>query len=186
MKKSLIIITLLLIGLGNANAQKRKTQTGVTGNPNRAISRNLADLTFDLIPILLGGGYGFEKVKGFPNKIKVSSSFIVKNIGFISSKPCKVYAIINYQRPRTRSEIEQGVPADAWLGYNLSEAVQLSTIQNGKEILEKKIFYFSNIPADAWEKRIKFLLKIEFDNPNDEVTYSNNLSAPNEFDLINY
>lgn len=185
MKKTIIVITLLISGLGSANAQKGKAQVGAVGNPNKTVSSALPDLTFDLVPAL-GGGYGFEKVKGMPQKIKVSTNYIVKNIGFVNSKPCKVYAHISYQRSRTHAEIEQGISTAAWLGIAISESVELQAIQNGKDVLEKQIFTFSKIPADAWGKRVRFLLKIEYGGTNGELSSTNNQSAPNAFDLINY
>ncbi len=182
MKKLIITTSLLLGGLYSANAQKGKIND-VLLNPNKAVVRALPDLTFDLIPVLVGSGEGFDRLSGTANSIRIPINFIVKNIGLASSKPCKVYAHLTYQRQRTRAEIEQGTAADAWLGFVISEPAALQAIINGKDVLEKQNFTFSNIPEDAWGKRIRLSLKIEYGILNGEQSVKNNQSDFVEFTL---
>lgn len=179
MKKLMLITSLLLGGLYSANAQKGKVNDVVL-NPNKAVVRVLPDLIFDLIPVIIGGGQGLGSAS---SSINIPINFIVKNIGLASSKPCKVYAHLTYQRPRTRVEIEQGTAADAWLGFVISEPVALQAIINGKDALEKQNFVFTNIPEDAWGKRIRLSLKIEYGILNGEQSVKNNQSDFVEFTL---
>lgn len=182
--KKLLLITAFLLGMLNANAQKDKVKSEVIGSPNKSVSRALPDLTFELVPVLVGAGNGFEKLSGTTNNINIPVNFIVKNIGLANSKPCKVYAHLTYQRPRTRVEIEQGTAAEAWLGFVISEPVALQAIIYGKDVLEKQNFVFRNIPEEAWGKRIRLTLKIEYGILNGEQSAKNNQSDFVEFTLL--
>jgi hypothetical protein len=183
MKKIVLNIVIIISVFNIAKAQKGNPQTSVIPNPNNTVLRILPDLTFDLIPALVGGGEGFNKLGGHTNGIIVPINYIVKNIGLTVSKPCKVYAQINYQRPRTRVEIEQGISADTWLGFIISEPTALKAIVNGKDTLEKQKFVFNTIPADALGKRVRLTLKIEYGLLNGEQSSKNNQSDHVEFTL---
>ena len=96
MKKILIITSILCCVFINANAQKGK-KTDVVVNPNVPAARALPDLVFDLVPVIVTGGEGVEKVPGTKRDVRMSINFIVKNIGMVNAKPSMVYAEYSYK-----------------------------------------------------------------------------------------
>ena len=154
MKKLMMITSLLLGGLCSANAQKGKINEAVL-NPNKAVVRALPDLTFDLVPVVVTGGSGVERVPGTKTSVKIAINFIVKNIGLADSKPTLVYAeysFIGTQRVGTDLR-----PSTIHVE---SERLPLPAISMGRDELIKYAFIFKNTPEQAIGKDVKLRLVI--------------------------
>ena len=173
MKNIVAIIALVTSIVLSANAQKGKVQNGVMANPNSAVVKALPDLTFDLIPVILGGGEPLERVLGTKASVKMDINFIVKNIGVINSKPTKVYATYSFLgTQRVGTEI-----VETMRHFNSAE-LPIPAIQNGKDELLKLTFYFQNTPEQAFGKDIKVSLTIVTTGPSSqpELSLKNNKS----------
>ena len=151
--------------LCNVYAQKVNNNTGVVVNPNKAVSRALTDLTFHLVPVLVGSGNGVEKLDDTSGRIKIPINFIVKNIGFTTSKPTTVYAEYSYLSSQGLISIK-------------SNPMILQAIEPGKEVLLKHQFIFKPIPEQAYNKPLKLRLVITVNgaNNNNELLITNNIS----------
>ncbi|WP_372820747.1 hypothetical protein [Pedobacter sp.] len=173
MKKLLMITMLLISGLYSANAQKGK-KTDVVVNPNVPASRALPDLTFDLVPVVVTGGSGVEKVQGTKTSIKMGINFIVKDIGMLNAKPSMVYAEYSFMgTQRVGNDIRETMI------HRQSEQVPISAIAMGKDELVKQIFIFRNTPENAYGKEIKLRLVIVPTgvSSQNELSKTNNSSA---------
>ncbi len=154
MKKILLITALLICGFNNANAQKGK-KNDVVVNPNVAASRALPDLTFDLIPVIVTGGEGVERIPGTKRDVRMAINFIVKNIGMVNAQPSMVYAEYSYKgTQRVANDIRETMI------HIQSEQITIPTIAMGKDELIKQIFVFRNTPEQAYGKEIKLRLVI--------------------------
>ncbi|MBL0147059.1 MAG: hypothetical protein IPP48_16430 [Chitinophagaceae bacterium] len=78
MKKIFLLPFALFCITQFASAQKPKAIPGATISPNERITLLLPDLTFSLIPVISGGGNGYEPVAGIAGRIKMPIRFIVK------------------------------------------------------------------------------------------------------------
>ncbi len=160
-----------MFGLFDASAQKGKVQTGLAGNPNKAVSRALPDLTFELVPVLVGTGV--EKVEGIPGRIMIPINFIVKNIGLTDSKPTAVYAEYSYKgTQRVAYDIRESII------HIQSDPMPLQTIAMGKDVLRKHNFVFKTTPEQAYGKEVKLRLVIVSTGTNNqnEISVTNNIS----------
>jgi len=145
---------LLISGLYSANAQKGKINNDVL-NPNNAIVRILPDLTFDLVPVLVTGGTGVERVPGTKTSVKMDINFIVKNIGLADAKPTLVYAEYSFMgTQRVGTDLRPSTI------HVESERLSLPTIGIGKDELIKHVFIFKNTPEQAIGKDVKLRLVI--------------------------
>jgi hypothetical protein len=171
MKNLIIISALLFCGICTANAQKAKTKTGVAGHPNVVASRALPDLTFELVPVLVGNGV--EKVAGIPGRITVPINFIVKNIGLTASKPTTVYAEYSYLgTQRVANDIRESII------HIKSDPMQLQAIEPGKEVLRRQNFTFQTTPEQAYDKplKLRLIIVVAGANNQNELLVSNNTS----------
>ncbi|RZL24374.1 MAG: hypothetical protein EOO96_23270 [Pedobacter sp.] len=160
-----MVTALLIFSLCNVNAQKANTNTGVVVNPNKAVSRALPDLTFHLVPVLVGSGNGVEKLDDTSGRLKIPINFIVKNIGFTTSKPTTVYA-------------EYGYLSSQNVIYIKSDPMLLQSLEPGKEVLLKHQFIFKPTPEQAYNKALKLRLVIAVSGANNknELLVNNNTS----------
>ncbi|RZL46484.1 MAG: hypothetical protein EOP00_14850 [Pedobacter sp.] len=180
MKKILMITTLLISGLYSANAQKGK-KTDVVVNPNVPAARALPDLTFDLVPVIVTGGSGVEKVPGTKRDIKMGINFIVKNIGMVNAKPSMVYAEYSFMgTQRVGNEIRETMI------HRQSEQVTIPAVAMGKDELVKQVFIFRNTPENAYGKEIKLRLVIVATGvgSQNELSKANNSSAEITMNMI--
>ncbi|WP_143874507.1 hypothetical protein [Nostoc linckia] len=172
--KGLWLVTVILIGsLGDANAQKGKVQTVVAASQNKVVTRTLPDLTFELIPVLVGAGNGVEKVEGIPGRINIPINFIVKNIGITTSKPTTVYAEYNFLgTQRVGTDMRESVI------HVRSDVMPLQAIEPGKEVLRKQNFTFKTTPEQAYGKllKLKLIIVVAGANNQNELLVSNNTS----------
>ncbi|RZJ79658.1 MAG: hypothetical protein EOO47_10130 [Flavobacterium sp.] len=154
MKKLIVITTLLLCGLYSANAQKGKINDVVL-NPNKGIVRMLPDLTFDLVPVLITGGSGVEKVPSTKSSVKMAINFIVKNIGLANAKPTMVYAEYSFiGTQRVGTDLRTSTI------HVTSESLPIPAIPAGRDQLIKQAFIFKNTPEQAYGKDVKLRLVI--------------------------
>ncbi|RZK54757.1 MAG: hypothetical protein EOO87_09595 [Pedobacter sp.] len=153
--KKILIMTSMLCGIFfNANAQKGK-KTDVVVNPNVQASRALPDLTFDLVPVIVTGGSGVEKVLGTKRDVKMGINFIVKNIGMVNAKPSMVYAEYSFMgTQRVGNDIREAMI------HRQSEQVPIPAVAMGKDELVKQVFIFRNTPENVYGKEIKLRLVI--------------------------
>lgn len=182
MKKLILIISLLISGLCSANAQKGKPRTDVMANPNKVVARILPDLTFDLVPVLVGGSNSIQKVEGIPGRLKMTVNYIVKNIGFADSKPTSVYAEYSYMgTQRVAYDIRESII------HIRSNPISLQAIEKGKDILRKDAFVFNTTPDQAYGKELKMRLVIVFTGTNNqnEISVANNSSDELTLTMIN-
>lgn len=183
MKKLLSIVLLMISFISFANAQKGK-KDDVFNNPNNKASRVLPDLNILLVPQLRNGGSEavYQPVSGVAGRIKIPVNIIIKNIGFATSKTCKVFLYADYQRNRTSSEIERGVPDGAFNEAVASEPMLLEALEQGKEIGRKHAFTFNNFPNLAPGKKVRLSALIIHAPANGELRNDNNKSR--EFEVI--
>ncbi len=156
---------LLIFSFCNLCAQKVNTNTGVAANQNKAVSRALPDLTFHLVPVLVGSGNGVEKLDDTSGRIKIPINFIVKNIGFTTSKPTTIYAEYSYMSSQGLISIK-------------SNPMFLQVIEPGKELLLKHQFSFKPTPEQAYGRALKLRLVIVVAGANNqnELLVGNNIS----------
>lgn len=172
-KKTIVITVLLISWLCSANAQKGK-KTDVVVNPNVVASRALPDLTFDLIPVLISGGEGVEKIAGTKSNVKMAINFIVKNIGMVDAKPSMVYAEYSYKgTQRVANDIRESII------HIQSEQLPIPAIAKGKDDLIRHVFIFKNTPEQAYGKEIKLRLTIVTTGvgSQNELSKANNTST---------
>jgi hypothetical protein len=183
MKKLLFIVMLMICFISFANAQKGK-KDDVFNNPNNKAARILPDLNILLIPQLRNGGTDaiYEPVPGVTGRIKIPVNLIIKNVGFATSKPCKVVLYAHYQRNRTLSEIEHGVAEGAFNDAAVSEPMLLEALEQGKDIGRKHAFTFNRFPNLAPGKKVRLKAVITHPGINGELNTDNNTSR--EFEVI--
>jgi hypothetical protein len=173
MKKLLMILALLVGMLLSTHAQKDKVKPTVLVNLNKSVSRALPDLTFELVPVLVGAGSGIEKVEGIPGRISIPINFIVKNIGLATSKLTTVYAEYSFLgTQRVGNDMKESII------HIRSDVMPLQAIEPGKEILRKQNFTFKTTPEQAYGKPLKLRLVIVVagSNNQNELLVSNNTS----------
>lgn len=173
MKKIIIITSLLLGGLNSVNAQKGKVNNNLL-NPNNAIVKILPDLTFDLVPVVVTGGSGVERVPGTKSSIKMDINFIVKNIGLADAKPTLVYAEYSFMgTQRVGTDLRPSTI------HVESERLPLPAIPTGRDQLIKHVFIFKNTPEQAYGKDVKLRLVIVTAGAGSQIEQSikNNESA---------
>lgn len=173
MKKLLMILALLVGVLLSANAQKDKVKNAVVGNPNKLASRALPDLTFELVPVLVGAGNGVEKVEGIPGRINIPINFIVKNIGLAISKPTSVYAEYSFLcTQRVGNDMKESII------HIRSDLMPLQAIEPGKEVLRKQNFTFKTTPEQAYGKplKLRLIIVVAGANNQNELLVGNNIS----------
>lgn len=135
--------------IANIATAQKGTPTAIT--PHNTIRSTLPDLTFDLVPVVHGGEYGYEDVPGVPGHKKLTVSFIIKNIGLGNAVPSQVYAEYIFNVTDARPFIRSAQ----------SNTVSIPAIEKGKELfIEKRDFIFTNTPREAYGKELKFRLVI--------------------------
>ena len=174
---------LMICFISFANAQKGKKED-VFNNPNNKAARVLPDLNILLVPQLRNGGSEavYQPVAGVPGRIKIPVNIIIKNVGFATSKPCKVFLYADYQRNRTSSEIDRGVAEGAFNEAAVSEPMLLEALPQGKEIGRKHAFTFNQFPNLAPGKKVRLTALIIYLPINGELSNDNNKSR--EFEVI--
>jgi hypothetical protein len=184
MKKLLSIVMLMICFISFANAQKGK-KDDVFNNPNNKAARILPDLNILLVPRLTNGGTEavYEPVAGVSGRIKIPVNLIIKNVGFATSKPCKVVLYAHYQRNRTLSEIEHGVAEGAFNDAAVSEPMLLEALEQGKDIGRKHAFTFNRFPNLAPGKKVRLTAIIFYQPVNGELSNDNNKSREFEVSL---
>ena len=173
MKKLFMILALIVGVLFSVHAQKDKVKPAVLRNPNKSVSRAFPDLTFELVPVLVGAGNGVEKVDGIPGRINIPINFMVKNIGLATSKPTTVYAEYSFLgTQRVGNDMRESII------HVRSDVMPLQTIEPGKEVLRKQNFTFKTTPEQAYGKPLKLRLVIVVagSNNQNELLVSNNTS----------
>lgn len=185
MKKLFAIVMLMMGIISFANAQKGKKE-GVFINTNNKASSIQPDLNILLVPKLTNGGTDviYEPVAGVAGRIKITVDLIIKNIGFASSKPCKVFLYVDYQRDRTSSEIARGVAEGAFNDAAVSEPMLLESLPQGKEIGRKHAFTFNRFPNLASGKKVRLSALIIHAPANSELRSDNNKSRELEVNLV--
>lgn len=171
--KKLFMMTAFLLGMLNANAQKDKVNPLLLGNTNKSVSRALPDLTFELVPVLVGAGNGVEKVEGIPGRINIPINFIVKNIGLATSKPTTVYAEYSFLgTQRVGTDMRESVI------HVRSDVMPLQAIEPGKEVLRKQNFTFKTTPEQAYGKplKLRLIIVVAGSNNQNELLVGNNTS----------
>lgn len=184
MKKLVSIVMLMICFISFANAQKGK-KDDVFNNPNNKAARILPDLNILLVPRLTNGGTDavYEPVSGVPGRIKIPVNIIIKNIGFATSNPCKVFLYADYQRNRTSSEIDRGIPEGAFNDAAVSEPMFLEALTQGKDIGRKHAFTFNRFPNLAPGKKVRLTAIIIYQPVNGELSNDNNKSREFEVGL---
>ena len=180
-----MIFLFALATIANANAQKGNANTA-TINPISKLARNLPDLNILLIPRLTNGGDDaiYQPVAGIAGRVKIPVDIIIKNIGFASSKPCKVVLYAHYQRNRTFSEVEHGVAEGAFNDAAISEPMPLLALEQGKDVVRSQAFIFSRFPTLAPGKKVRLTAVISYPTGSAELEISNNTSRTFEVNLV--
>jgi hypothetical protein len=188
MKKIFLFSFVLVCLIHSANAQKPKNIAGTTITPNSGVAKLLPDLTFSLIPVISGGGNGYEPVAGISGRIKMPIRFIVKNIGNATSKPCKVEIELYYTGQLTAGEARQSAEGNggptSFNRITRSEICEIQAIEKGKDVLRNHAFVFTKFPEEAFGKRVKIIAHILYPDNNGEISKVNNYSEAYEFDLV--
>ena len=184
MKKIVSIVMLMICFISFANAQKGK-KDDVFNNPNNKAARILPDLNILLVPQLRNGGSEavYQPVAGASGRIKIPVNLIIKNVGFATSKPCKVVLYAHYQRNRTLSEIEHGIAEGAFNDAAVSEPMFLEALTQGKDIGRKHAFTFNRFPNLAPGKKVRLTAIIIYQPVNGELSNDNNKSREFEVGL---
>lgn len=176
---------LLICVISFANAQKGK-KDDVVVNPANNVARNLPDLNILLVPKLTNGGTEavYQPVAGVAGRIKIPVDVIIKNIGFATSKLCKVVLYARFQTPRSFSEVEHGVAEGAFNDLVISEPMPLLALEQGKDVLRKHSFVFNRFPNLATGKKVRLFAEIIYPVINGELTTNNNVSRTFEVSLV--
>lgn len=173
MKKLLMILALLVGMLLSTHAQKDKVKPTVLVNLNKSVSRALPDLTFELVPVLVGAGNGIEKVEGIPGRINIPINFLVRNIGLAISKPTTVYAEYSFLgTQRVGNDMKESII------HIRSDVMPLQAIEPGKEVLRKQNFTFKTTPEQAYGKplKLRLIIVVAGANNQNELLVGNNIS----------
>lgn len=176
---------LMICLISFAKAQKGR-KDDVVVNPDNNIARNLPDLNILLVPKLTNGGTEviYQPVAGVPGRIKIPVDLIIKNIGFVTSKPCKVVLYARFQTPRSFSEVEHGVAEGAFNDLVISEPMPLLALAQGKDVLRKHLFVFNRFPNLQAGKKVRLFAEIIYPMTNGEITTTNNVSRTFEVSLV--
>jgi hypothetical protein len=179
-------LLLLICTIYTSNAQKTKTEKSAVVSPNAGVVANLPDLQF-LNPPLLTSEKVYYPRNGVPNEIVIPTQLFIINNGNTISKAYKVEVRILYPGIRTRTEIEHGdVPEGSYNRSVTSNQIDLAPLANGRIIEPRYSFQFVNFPEEAWGKRVKFVFRIIYPEPNKEISSKNNEVQLYEFPLNKY